>query len=97
MLIGRIRAGEGCVRMGETVLKRGWNWKEGRENNGGQAGSMDGCLKKGEAETPLRTMIRFSEDLFSDDIKLLVQVLGVCKKVLTLLELFDAWIISFQL
>ena len=51
---------------------------------------MDGCLKKGEAETPLRTMIRFSEDLFSDDIKLLVQVLGVCKKVLTLLELFDA-------
>ena len=57
---------------------------------GVKLGQWMAALKKGEAETPLRTMIRFSEDLFSDDIKLLVQMLGVCKKVLTLLELFDA-------
>ena len=43
-------------------LKRGWNRKEGRRNKTvikgrGQAGSRDGCLKKGgRTRTPLRTM-----------------------------------------
>ena len=63
MVGGWIRAEGGC-KGGENCLKhlkRGWNRKEGRGNKDfkkvGQAGSRDGCLKKGEgAGTPLQTM-----------------------------------------
>ena len=49
------------LRLGEgnypKYLKRGWNRKEGRENEdykkGEQAGSRGGCLKKEGADTPL--------------------------------------------
>ena len=38
--------------------------------------------------------IGFSEDLVSDDIKRLVEVRGVCKKILALLDFFVSWSIS---
>ena len=45
-------------------LKRGWKGKKGRGNKyfkkGGQAGPRGGCLEKGGAGTPLRTMIYVS-------------------------------------
>ena len=59
-LLGRIRVGEGCVRVRGTVQD---TLKEcGTENRGGktknfkkgeQAGSRGGCLKKEGARTPL--------------------------------------------
>ena len=46
-----------CVK----YLKRGWKRRKGREKKNfkklGQAGARGGCLKKGGAGTPLRTMI----------------------------------------
>ena len=67
-MVGQIRPGGDCVRVGGNCLKylkRGWNRKAGRETKivkGGQAGSSGGCLKKGGAGTPLRTMHTFSTD-----------------------------------
>ena len=61
-----IRAGGGCMRVGETVwntIKEGGTEKRGGEEKifkkKGQAGSRDGCLKKGREEsgTPLQTMM----------------------------------------
>ena len=52
--------GVDCVK----YLKSGWNRKDRRGNKtfkkgGGQAGLRDGCLKKGEAGTPLQTIVHF--------------------------------------
>ena len=50
--------GANCLK----YLKRGWNRKEGRGNKDlkrGQAGSRGGCLKRGEAGTPLRILSVF--------------------------------------
>ena len=59
-LVGQIRAGGGCMRVGETgkYFIRGWNRKAGRGNKdlkkgGGQAGSRGGCLKKRGGWNPL--------------------------------------------
>ena len=56
-----IKAGGGCVRVGETVwntLKEGGTQKREGEakilKKKGQAGSRDGCLKKAGSGTPLR-------------------------------------------
>ena len=53
----------GCMRVGGTVLntlKGGGTEKRGGETDskkGVQGGSRGGCLKKGGAGTPLRTMV----------------------------------------
>ena len=53
-MVGWIRAGGGCMRVGGNCLKHlkwGWNRKEGRETkifkNGGRLGHGVGALKRG--------------------------------------------------
>ena len=63
-LVGQIRTGGGCMRVGESVsntLKGGgteMGQGEAKILKRGQAGSKGPCLKKGGAGTPLQTMLQ---------------------------------------
>ena len=65
-MVGRIKGGEGCVRVGETIsntLQGGGTEKRGGETKnfkrGDKLGQGVGALKGGGgAGTPLRTMVK---------------------------------------